>query len=407
MFSEGSIPVRHHFYGSYVKAVKTGLGTLFVLIGVLNTFFREIMSLVAYGNSSDDDSDEYDSTEEKQETKPSTSTFNVSSAVTSLVAEPSVSSTLSLKLPTPKNHTSDSLIEEDDEFLHKKAVPTLEPPPKPVKRTTVQITIPALQKQQEPAKLSKRIIGAQPNKPAGLLNLLPKPSFGNFGKKSSADPGSVKVDPSVASKSKESNGFIPHSVSKKAATSKKPIKKIPANDDENSASDSSDNDDFFSFHTETKLPEVSQEEINAMVAKKTADMKTATSTYLQSMKRQNEDDGGDNVEDVSEQSRIDEEALTALCGAKRAKRGEGPSVVIDLSHDEVLPNRDEWLRTQLTSTTEYQPRGMVDEEPAAGTRKKHQITYLAHQAKANEHELQAMWAANRHTRRQTQNKYGF
>lgn len=363
------------------------------------------MSLVAYGNSSGEESDEYDSTEDKEDTKPSTSNSTTSGAITSLDAEPSVSSTLRLKLPLPKKHAGNSVIEEDDdEFLHKKAVGTLEPPPKPIKRSIVQITIPALQKKDEPTKQNKRIIGAQPNKPAGLLNLLPKPTFGNFSKKPSTD--AVSANSSVVTKSKPSNGFIPHSVTKSAV--KKSLQKIPTNNAENSDSESSDNDDFFSFHTETKLPEVSQQEINAMVAKKTADMKSATSTYLQSMERQTADvEGDDVVEDMSEQSRIDEEALTALCGAKRARRGDGPSVVIELSGDQVLPNREEWLRNQLQSTTEYQPRGFVDEEPAAGTKKKHQITYLAHQAKANEQELQAMWAANRHTRRQTQNKYGF
>lgn len=364
------------------------------------------MSLVAYGNSSGEESDEYDSTEEKQEIQPSTSHSIASGPITSLYAEPSTSSTLTLKLPTPKTHTSNSLIEEDDEFLHKKAVATLEPPPKPVKRSTVQITIPALQKKDEPTKLNKRVIGALPNKPAGLLHLLPKPSFGYFSKKSSS-ADAASTNSSVAAKPKASNGFIPHSVAKMAATTKKPVQKTPA-DDENSGSESSDNDDFFSFNSETKLPEVSQQEINAMVAKKTAAMKTATTTYLQSMERQKVDVDADEVEDLSEQqSRIDEEALAALCGAKRARRGDGPSVVIELSDDQVLPNRGEWLRNQLQSTTEYQPRGMVNEEPAAGTRKKHQITYLAHQAKANEQELQAVWAANRHTRRQTQNKYGF
>lgn len=264
-----------------------------------------------------------------------------------------------------------------------------------------------MRKKDESAKLSKRVIGAQPNKATSLLNLLPKPNFGIF-KKSTLD--APTTNSSVAAKKKESNGLIPHSVAKIAAASKKATKQVvAANEDENSGSDSSDNDDFFSFNSENKLPEVSQQEINAMVAKKAAEMKTATSSYLKGMQRSSNEVDIDPDENVVEEPQIDEEALTALCGsnAKRARRGEGPSVVIELSGDQVLPNRDEWLRNQLQSTTEYQPRGMVDEEPAAGTRKKHQITYLAHQAKANEQELQAMWAANRHTRRQTQNKYGF
>jgi len=40
-------------------------------------------------------------------------------------------------------------------------------------------------------------------------------------------------------------------------------------------------------------------------------------------------------------------------------------------------------------------------------KRKHQITYLAHEAKAREQELQNQWAQNRMSRRQTQSKYGF
>lgn len=40
-------------------------------------------------------------------------------------------------------------------------------------------------------------------------------------------------------------------------------------------------------------------------------------------------------------------------------------------------------------------------------KKKHQITYLAAQAKAREVELKNQWAANKSTKRQTQAKYGF
>lgn len=40
-------------------------------------------------------------------------------------------------------------------------------------------------------------------------------------------------------------------------------------------------------------------------------------------------------------------------------------------------------------------------------KKKHQITYLAAQAKAREVDLKNQWAQNKSTRRQTQAKYGF
>jgi len=48
-----------------------------------------------------------------------------------------------------------------------------------------------------------------------------------------------------------------------------------------------------------------------------------------------------------------------------------------------------------------------DGKPDPLAKRKNQITYLAHLAKANEDKLQNEWAKNRLTKRQTQAKYGF
>jgi len=45
--------------------------------------------------------------------------------------------------------------------------------------------------------------------------------------------------------------------------------------------------------------------------------------------------------------------------------------------------------------------------PGGMMKRKHQITYLAAEAKAREEELQNQWAQNRTARRATQSKYGF
>uniref|UniRef100_UPI00398EBA2C proline-rich protein PRCC isoform X2 n=1 Tax=Pristiophorus japonicus TaxID=55135 RepID=UPI00398EBA2C len=47
------------------------------------------------------------------------------------------------------------------------------------------------------------------------------------------------------------------------------------------------------------------------------------------------------------------------------------------------------------------------EQPTSQQRRKHQITYLIHQAKERELELKNAWSDNRLTKRQTQAKYGF
>jgi len=51
--------------------------------------------------------------------------------------------------------------------------------------------------------------------------------------------------------------------------------------------------------------------------------------------------------------------------------------------------------------------GKKEKKPDGVAKRKHQITYLAYLAKANEEKLQNEWAKNRLTKRQTQAKYGF
>lgn len=46
-------------------------------------------------------------------------------------------------------------------------------------------------------------------------------------------------------------------------------------------------------------------------------------------------------------------------------------------------------------------------EPDKLSKRKHQITFLAHQAKVREEALKDQWAANKYSRRHSQQKYGF
>jgi len=189
------------------------------------------------------------------------------------------------------------------------------------------------------------------------------------------------------------------------------------------ASDSEDDDegtgDFFSLNSEQKLPEVSTNEISALVAKRAAKMVEASSKYLEEIAEKEaaeaeatrlEEEQTQLAQKRYHEQQLNSEAMDALVGknAKRRRKEAKEMQVIDIVGSQVMPDREEWMRTALASSTTFQPTGVLtDEEPVAGTRRKHQITYLAHKAKANEAELQAMWSANRQTRRATQSKYGF
>lgn len=103
-------------------------------------------------------------------------------------------------------------------------------------------------------------------------------------------------------------------------------------------------------------------------------------------------------------SLLSDEGFMRLHGKKRGKED---IEIIDVSQDDQLPKTEEWLTKILTQESEYRPSRKKGFFPTAQQRRKHQITYLAFQAKERELELKNQWSQNRFTRRQTQSKYGF
>lgn len=358
-------------------------------------------------------------------------------------------------LPTPKAISAQVEIqEEDDEFLHKKATPDIiEKPIKDVenKKGPVKITIPSLKNFQDvdkemadKAKNRNFTNNKKSSGSSGLLSILPKAkSEQSFAKTPSSTGGDNKpvatnTATTTTSVKPAIPAFVPDTVKhRRPATStedverSKPTKKKLNNqtkktqisknvDSDGSADEDMGSGDFFSFNTDQSLPEVSANEINALVAKKAAKIVETTTKYLQASEAQHSSETEQMQVDQQEleQSRkryheeqqLNPEAIQALMGGstKRRRQQQSDIQVIDINSSQVLPDKEEWMRTALASSTTYQPTGvLVDEEPASGTRRKHQITYLAHKAKANEAELQAMWSANRQNRRATQSKYGF
>lgn len=427
------------------------------------------MSLVAYAASSDEDSDCETTTEAcpsasvKQTTKDSIAIEKQQNGPQQQQQQPESSKSLnlpqpkniqiennataeeeeeeenfSLNLPAPKQSQALDVEEADDEFLHKKVDPSLiEKPTQPKKtqkqkagtRQPVKITIPSLAElrtNDDDAATSSNgksfSVGPNPKKSSGLLSMLPPPKFNGIFGKPKEKPDSTSTAASAAPITKTTS-LIPHSVSKRQAAAIKPKppnaeKKSSLGLSYNNNSDDSDADDdasgdFFSLNAETKLPEVSAAEINAMVAKKTNRMAEFSRNLDVEQQRaaaeayEYAQTAGASNATVPDHDQIN---IEALIGARAAKRSRKDDIqFIDIRQDQVASTNDEWMRNRLQSETEFQPTGRLvgSDQPGAGTKKKHQITYLAYQAKANEAELQAMWANNRQSRRQTQSKYGF
>lgn len=102
---------------------------------------------------------------------------------------------------------------------------------------------------------------------------------------------------------------------------------------------------------------------------------------------------------------IDEATILRLAG----KRGRAEAInFIDVNADDALLTRHEWMTKALTE--EKPMHGFSKKREGLPTQKqkqKHQITYLAHQAKERELDLKNTWAQNKMTKMQSQAKYGF
>ncbi|KAK3585289.1 hypothetical protein CHS0354_040236 [Potamilus streckersoni] len=100
---------------------------------------------------------------------------------------------------------------------------------------------------------------------------------------------------------------------------------------------------------------------------------------------------------------MQDEEFLKLQGKKT--RGKEEINIVDVNADDFVASTEE-LTKSLTEETDHRSQKNKD-LPSSQQRRKHQITYLAFQAKERELELKNQWALNRQTKRQTQSKYGF
>lgn len=364
------------------------------------------MSLVAYGSSDE----ETESPDEGETNSLSDKKFNNNGNLENI----SVSSTIHNMLPEPQK-AIEEIDEIEDEFLLKTATNLSN---KALKNEKVKISIPSMNKlidaenklsfqQMKPSNLSN-------NKKSGLLSVLPKPSSAFSPATKPTIPTVSKIEPSTSSHTVVSNtksvGLIPYALmnKNKKVNELKNKNSTKMNEDNTQSSDEEDSgtNSFFSFGDKDELPNVSEHEIHAMVAKETEKMN----------KLRNYTDSSNITEPMeiidslpSDSQNLDTQAIQALVGGNRAKRSKIDNIqILDLSANEVMPDRDEWMRRAVRGETEYVPTGnIVDKGPNSLAKRKHQISYLAFRAEKNEAELEAMWASNRQTKRESKSKYGF
>jgi len=102
-----------------------------------------------------------------------------------------------------------------------------------------------------------------------------------------------------------------------------------------------------------------------------------------------------------------EEAITRLAG-KSAKlkefKDDLKGNIIDINEDDMKGNPIDWMTKAMTQEQAPRPSG---KGPKGLAKSRHQITYLAHQAKERDWELKQEWATSRENRNASRNKYGF
>ncbi|XP_033750507.1 proline-rich protein PRCC-like [Pecten maximus] len=89
----------------------------------------------------------------------------------------------------------------------------------------------------------------------------------------------------------------------------------------------------------------------------------------------------------------------------KKQRGKEEINIVDVNADDFISTVDV-QKAMSEETKEYASHRKKD-GPTSQQKRKHQITYLAHQAKETELDLKNQWSMNRMTKRQTQAKYGF
>lgn len=122
---------------------------------------------------------------------------------------------------------------------------------------------------------------------------------------------------------------------------------------------------------------------------------------------QDPETGSAEAEEPGSSAMFDDEAFMRLQGKRN--RGKEEVKFLEIKGDDQLSGNQQWLAKSMTE--EKQTRQSFSKKnkelPTGQQRRKHQITYLIHQAKERELELKNSWADNKLTRRQTQAKYGF
>jgi len=101
---------------------------------------------------------------------------------------------------------------------------------------------------------------------------------------------------------------------------------------------------------------------------------------------------------------LDDMSYKRMIASKFGEEAPEDINIVEVDVSQHLRDSKDWLKTITEEKEETTYNGV---EPSSTAKRKHQITYLALQAKQREVELKNEWARNRQTKTQSRAKYGF
>jgi len=360
--------------------------------------------------------------------------------------QPDLLSLISQKLPNAKLNKSSAVSYIDDKE-DVSDMPTKkdygdkieEPPSKKKKREgPVKITIPALtdlKEIEETAPKPTVKVGASKSG-SGLFSILPPPKNQMIiGKKAVNVTSTIKPSPAggggqnLKPKGVRTVGLVPHRV----ANPVKPAKEKPkANEN---SDDSDDDDDYLGVNSGSYFPSAptttnsKYKKINSVPVASNMEKFINPVPVAPTLPVDNnfvsfnvEQDLGPAVApypppaptyaSVSGSNELidNEEAIMRLAGKQNKLRemkedgANGGLNIVDIHGDDMKGDPRVWMTKALTEEQAPRPTG---KGPKGLARTRHQITYLAHQAKERDWELKQEWAVARENRMASRNKYGF
>jgi len=365
--------------------------------------------------------------------------------------EPDLISLISQKLPNAKLKSVDkSFIDEAEDVTTIPAKKDYgdkveEPPAKKKKRTgPVQISIPALADLKEDEV--KEPVKIQPSKAgSGLFSILPPPKnkMTRENRSSNLTPALPTAKP-VQGTSSSLNlkpqgvrkvGLIPHRVAN-------PVKPAPSKPKPADNSDEDSDDDYLGVNSGSYFPappvptSSKYKKVNPMPQSNTnKDILINPTPLPPSLPPNSSFVSLDMADDPSLHNDLgpavapypppdpqwaasssssdlvdNEEAILRLAGKQNKLKemkddGENGGLnIIDVHGDDMKGDPRVWLTKAMTEEKAPRPTGTG---PKGLAKTRHQITYLAHQAKERDWELKQEWATARENRRASANKYGF